>query len=170
MTSTKESIKAMVISPARDHHLREGNGFSLPEIKKAGKTVHLVEQHGIKIDYKRTSAHDFNIEQLKTLEPIEKEGPKREPFVKKEKKKTPFKGEKVEEKEVKEAEPEGEVISLTELDGLGPKTEEKFNELGINSVNDLIKENPSELAKLVYGASEDSINDWIKEGKELLKK
>lgn len=168
MTSTKESMKAMVISPARDHHLREGNGFSLPEIRKAGKTVHLVKQHGIKIDYKRTSAHDFNIEQLKTLEPIEKEGPKREPFVKKEKKKTPFKGEKVEVKEEEEA--EGEVISLTKLDGLGPKTEEKFNELGISSVNNLIKENPSELAKLVYGASEDSIKDWIKEGKELLKK
>jgi predicted flap endonuclease-1-like 5' DNA nuclease len=59
---------------------------------------------------------------------------------------------------------------LTELDGLGPKTEEKFNELGINSVNDLIKEDPAELATLIYGASESSIKDWINEGKKLLKK
>lgn len=175
MTPTKESIKPMVISPARDHHLREGKGFSIPEIEEAGKTVHLVEQHGIRIDYKRTSVHDFNVEQLKTLEPIEKKGPKREPFEKKEKKRTPFKGgkitkEKVEEKEEKEAEAETKAIALTELDGLGPKTKEKFKELGINSVNDLFKEDPAELATLIYGVSEDSIKDWIKEGKKLLKK
>lgn len=175
MTSTKESIKAMVESPARDHHIREGKGFSIPEIEEAGKNIHLVKQHGIRIDYKRTSVHDFNVEQLKTLEPIEKEGPKRDPFEKKEKKRTPFKGkkvteEKIEKKEEKEAEPEVDLIALTELDGLGPKTEDKFKELGINSVNDLIKEDPAELATLIYGASESSIKDWISEGKKLLKK
>jgi len=180
MTSTNNSIKAMVISPSREHHLREGSGFSVPEIREADKTVHLVKQHGIKIDYNRTSIHDFNVEKLKTLEPIEKKGPKREPFVRKEKKRTPFKPrktekiekgeEKKEEKEEKKVEPEIETIALTELDGLGPKTEEKFIELGIKSVNDLIKENPSELATLIYGASEDSIKEWIKQGRELLKK
>ncbi|TFF98175.1 MAG: hypothetical protein EU547_02275 [Promethearchaeota archaeon] len=180
MTSTKESLKAMVISPSRKHHLREGNGFSLPEIKEAGKTIYLVKQHGIKIDYNRSSVHDFNVKKLKTLEPIERKGPKREPFVKKEKKRTPFKPKKSKEKDreeeaeeieqVEEEIPEGELISLTELDGLGPKTEEKFKELGINSVNELVKENPSELAKLIYGASKDSIKDWIKQGNELLGK
>lgn len=177
MTSTNNTIKAMVISPSRDHQLREGSGFSVPEIREADKTVHLVKEHGIKIDYNRTSIHDFNVEKLKTLEPIEKKGPKREPFVKKEKKRTPFKPRKTErkekeekEKEEEKVEPEMETIALTELDGLGPKTEEKFIELGIKSINDLIKENPSELATLIYGASEDSIKEWIKQGRELLKK
>jgi nucleotidyltransferase/DNA polymerase involved in DNA repair len=51
---------------------------------------------------------------------------------------------------------------------LGPKTQEKLNALGVHSVNDLVKEDPSELATLVTGASEDSIKDWIEEGKKLL--
>ncbi len=171
MTSSKEGFTAMVISPARDHYKREGNGFSIPEIRESGKTIQLVKQHGIKIDYFRTSIHEFNVKKLNKLEPIENKGPKREPFVKKEKKRTSYKpkeSKQSEETEVKER--EGETIALTELDGLGPKTEDKFKELGINSVNDLINEKPADLAKLIYGASKSSIKNWIEEGKELLKK
>jgi DNA polymerase/3'-5' exonuclease PolX len=62
---------------------------------------------------------------------------------------------------------EAEVIPLTELHGLGPKTEERFTKIGIKSVNDLIKEDPSELAPLIKGSSESSIKDWIEEGKRL---
>jgi predicted flap endonuclease-1-like 5' DNA nuclease len=62
-----------------------------------------------------------------------------------------------------------EIIALTELHGLGPKTEERFKKIGIKSVNDLIGEKPSELAVLIKGCSEKSIGDWIEEGKRLLK-
>ncbi len=61
-------------------------------------------------------------------------------------------------------------ISLTKLHRLGSKTEQKFIALGISSVNELIKENASDLAKLINGVSEDSIKEWIEEGKALLKK
>ena len=60
-------------------------------------------------------------------------------------------------------------IPLTKLSRLGSKTEEKFKSLGIKSVNDLIKEKPSDLAKLISGVSQDSIKNWIEEGKELVK-
>ncbi|TFF97088.1 MAG: hypothetical protein EU547_05255 [Promethearchaeota archaeon] len=60
-------------------------------------------------------------------------------------------------------------IPLTELHGLGPKTEERFKKVGVKSVNDLIKENASDLAVLIKGSSKKSIKDWIEEGKNLLK-
>jgi DNA polymerase/3'-5' exonuclease PolX len=60
------------------------------------------------------------------------------------------------------------LIPLTKLHRLGSKTEQKFSALGVNSVNDLIKEDASDLAKLISGVSEDSIKEWIEEGKNLL--
>jgi predicted flap endonuclease-1-like 5' DNA nuclease len=185
-----EKITPIVKSPSRKHHFREGNGFSIPEIEKAEKSVQQLKELGIKIDYFRKSIHERNIEQLKELEPPKKKKEKREPFVKKEKKKAKFiphtekkkkekpkkKEIKPEKKETKEEEiieeeekiPKEKVIPLTELYGLGPKTEEKFKSLGVSTVNDLVKENPSELATLVSGSSEESIKDWIEEGKKLL--
>jgi DNA polymerase/3'-5' exonuclease PolX len=71
-------------------------------------------------------------------------------------------------KEMKEK-PESEVIALTKLKGLGPKTEERFKKIGISSVNDLVGEKPSELAPLIKGSSEKSISNWIEEAKSLLK-
>lgn len=64
---------------------------------------------------------------------------------------------------------EVEVLPLTELHGLGPKTEERFTKIGIESVNDLVNETPSELAPLIKGSSKSTIKDWIEEGKRLLK-
>jgi len=37
--SSNEKIVAMVISAAKDAHMRKANGFSLVEIQEAGKTV-----------------------------------------------------------------------------------------------------------------------------------
>ena len=59
-------------------------------------------------------------------------------------------------------------IKLTKLNRLGPKTEEKFREVGIYSVNELIGENPEDLAKKIDGASQNTIKKWIEEGKKLL--
>ncbi|MFX1353945.1 MAG: helix-hairpin-helix domain-containing protein, partial [Promethearchaeota archaeon] len=61
-----------------------------------------------------------------------------------------------------------EGIPLTALSGLGPSTEKKFIELGVNSVEDLIKENPEELSVLIKGVSEERIQKWIEEGKSLI--
>ncbi|TFF99643.1 MAG: hypothetical protein EU542_08855 [Promethearchaeota archaeon] len=59
-------------------------------------------------------------------------------------------------------------IKLTKLNRLGPKTEEKFRDIGIHSVNELIDKNPGELAKIIDGASQNTIRKWIEEGKKLL--
>jgi predicted flap endonuclease-1-like 5' DNA nuclease len=195
----EKEIISVVQSPARDHHLRTGDGFSLVEIEKSDKTIQQLKDLGVRIDYRRQSAHEINIETLNQLEVPEKKEKKRTPFVKKEKKRTPFipleerkkekQPEEVEEKiekkpekkkiekkpkEVKKSKekpkktPKEKAIPLTKLHRLGPKTEEKFKEIGINSVNDLVKENPDEIGTLIDGCSEDSVRSWIEEGKKLL--
>ncbi|MFX1337827.1 MAG: helix-hairpin-helix domain-containing protein [Promethearchaeota archaeon] len=78
----------------------------------------------------------------------EKEKPKKKEIVKEEKIGTP----------------------LTELSGLGKATVKKFNEVGVNTVEDLIKEIPEELSMIISGVSEERIKKWINEGKDLLKK
>ncbi len=82
--SAIKKIVASVKSPARDAHSRVGSGFSLSEIKAAGKTIMLLKELNIKIDYFRNSAHNWNIQQLKTLRPPEKKKSEKEPYLTKE--------------------------------------------------------------------------------------
>ncbi|MHA1678795.1 MAG: ribosomal protein L13e [Promethearchaeota archaeon] len=186
---SKKQIIAIVKSPARDAHLRKGRGFSLAEIKEAGLNVRTLKKMNIKIDFFRKSCHQHNIELLKKIEIKEEKREKRPPFVKKEKRKrerkkkpvketisVALKEEKKEEikkvkkpvKKLKEPKKE-ELTPLTSLSGLGPATETKFKELGVSCVEDLLKEDPKELAALIKGCSETRIKKWIEEGKELLK-
>ena len=208
-------IVAFVKSPAksRNYQIQEGNGFSLSEIKESGKSIQLLKELDIKIDYFRRSAHEMNINALKTLEVPKKKGKKRTPFVKKEKKRAEFKPkkEKVEKEPTKvkkaapkkpepkkptikekapvkkkpevEKKPKAEVKAVEEpkpaaemegtplikLTGLGLTTAKKFENLGVTSVEALLKEDPAELAKLIKGASEVKISTWIKEGERILK-
>ena len=217
----ESKVKARVKSPSREayYHLREGNGYSLAEIKEAKKSIDLLKRLNVKIDYFRKSKHDFNVADLKKLKEPEKKGKKREPFVKKEKKRTPFKPKeakkkrkktpvkkpvkkkpipkaktpvkektiKVKKPEIKEKVPKKEKIEITEkippkekiaieegntsltlLTGLGATTANKFQQIGVKSVEDLINEEPEELAKLIKGASAVRISTWIKEGKKIL--
>ncbi|MFX1344566.1 MAG: helix-hairpin-helix domain-containing protein [Promethearchaeota archaeon] len=89
--------------------------------------------------------------------PISKEKPK---TIKKEKIK-PIKAEKI------KAEVKG--TPLTDLPGLGVATAKKFIELGVNTIEELCKENPDELATLIKGVSIDRLKDWIEYGKDLIK-
>ena len=188
-------IISIVKSPSKSRKERKGSGFSLPEIKKAGKSIEEIKILKIKIDYFRKSIHDENIEKLKNLKKLPKKEKPRTPFVQKEKKRTEFKPkitkikkttpkrvikkEKVIPKE-KPTKPEIEIIEratepiegipLTELTGLGPTTAKKFNELGVNTIEDLVQEDPIELATLVKGVSEDRINKWIEEANAILNK
>ena len=84
MENSEKKITATVKAPTRNGHLRKGNGFSLSEIKAAGKSVSLLKDLNIKIDYFRKSAHDSNIKQLKSLKTIKKKGKKRRPYIPKE--------------------------------------------------------------------------------------
>jgi ribosomal protein L13E len=195
---TKQNIIADVKSPSKDAHIREGTGFSLSEIIQAGRNINVLKDLNIKIDYFRKSTHPENIEKLKSLEIPKKKRKKKNPFVKKEKKRTEFKPKterKIVKKPVKpkaipakpapkpkkkakarpikveklEKIPKPAGISLTELSGLGATTAKKFIELGVNTVEELVKENPDELATLIKGVSLDRLIKWIEEGKELMK-
>ncbi|MFX1329486.1 MAG: helix-hairpin-helix domain-containing protein [Promethearchaeota archaeon] len=87
----KLALIAIVKSPAKNAYLRRGNGFSLKEIEEAGKTIEILKRMDIKIDYFRKSSHPENIKQLKALEIPKIEKKKKKPYIKKEKKRTPFK-------------------------------------------------------------------------------
>ena len=184
----KQKLIAVVKSPSKNAYLREGNGFSLSEIKQAGKSIQLLEDLNVKIDYFR-----------KSIEIPKKKGKKRESFVKKEKKKTPFKPKTEKPKVKKPVKPKAPPAKappkpkkkekvkpikvekirkvpikptarpLTELSGLGATTAKKFIELGVTSVEDLVKEKPDELSTLIKGVSVERLIKWIEEGKELLK-
>ncbi len=186
-----KNIMAVVISPSKDAHKREAKGFSLSEIKEAGKTPELLRALNVSIDYFRRSKHESNIEQLKKLKPVGKTVKKKKPYVFKEKKKTPYKPKvekteqkpkkvpppkkEIEEVELKPAKKEkkekskSEKTKLTSLTGLGPAAAKKLEGLGVSCVEELIKENPGELAALLKGLSEERITKWCDEGKELLK-
>jgi len=64
---------------------------------------------------------------------------------------------------------ETEGTPLIKLSGLGITTAKKFESLGVTSIEELIKEDPAELVKLIKGASEVKISTWIKEGEKILK-
>ena len=195
-----KKIVAMVVSPAKDAHLRKAKGFSLGEIKEAGKSVELLRRLNIAVDYFRKSKHETNIEELKKVKDIGKKVKQKKPYEAKEKKRTPFKPKtpKSKKKEVekvvakkptkaakkapvkkervkKEPKPskkeisKAETTALTSLSGLGPATAKKFEELGVSCAEELINEDPAELANLIKGVSEERVSNWIEECKELLK-
>jgi len=49
----KEEIKPVVYASTRKHGIREGRGFSLEEIKRAGLTLHQAKTLEIPIDKRR---------------------------------------------------------------------------------------------------------------------
>ena len=102
MENNKNNI-AVAISPAKDAHIRKGKGFSLSEIKEAGKTVGLLRESNVNVDFFRKSKHETNVEALKTLKPASKKKQQKKPYEFKEKKRTPFKPkvEKAKKKPVK---------------------------------------------------------------------
>jgi len=206
---------AKIKSPSKTAQLKNGSGFSLAEIKQAGKNVQILKKLKIKIDYFRKSVYESNVDLLKDLKAPVPKGKKRDPFVKKEKtSKKKFKGvkeEKPKAKEVKtetakkapkkkaatkkkpaakkkaetkkvekltvesvekiEPKPKEEIegaIALTQLSGLGMTTAKKFENLGVNSVQELLEENAEELSKLIKGCSVVKIETWQKQGKALL--
>ncbi|MHA1669046.1 MAG: hypothetical protein ACTSV5_00555 [Promethearchaeota archaeon] len=196
---SKNALKSVVKSPARDAHLKMGNGFSLSEIEASGHSLEVIKRLNIKIDYFRKSSHDHNIKSLKSIKIPDSKEKKREPFVQKEKKRTPYKPKtekirknptptrkvtetkpktKPEEKPKKETKKqpvkikpvETDKTPLVKLSGLGPTTVAKFSDMGVTCIEDLLKEKPEEIAPLIKGCSEVKISKWIEEGKELISK
>ena len=138
MENIENKIFAIVSSPSRDAHLRRGRGFSLAEIKMANKSVALLKELKVSIDYFRRTAHKENIEKLKTLKTPEKKGKKKKPYIPKEKRVTvkakvkkkitpPKKEEIMPEKPVEEVKPKAKAAS-TKKQKAKVKAEEKVEE------------------------------------------
>lgn len=81
----------------------------------------------------------------------------------------PVKKEKVKPVKAEKIKIEEKGTPLTDLPGLGAATAKKFIELGVNTIEELCKESPDELATLIKGVSVDRLKNWIEEGKEIIK-
>ncbi|MBU7023822.1 MAG: ribosomal protein L13e [Theionarchaea archaeon] len=174
-----------------DSGYRVGRGYSLSEVEKSGARVSQVRKLGIYVDPRRSTLHEFNVQQLKALieerqNQLKKEAEKaREEEVerkeeKKAKKKARKKVEKKvekekEKKEEKKAEEKVKVKKekaperspdLTEIKGVGKKRAEAFREAGILTVKDLIAADAAELAEKT-SFTEDYINTLKERAKTL---
>ena len=85
MENTEKKIVATIKSPTRGAGFREGSGFSLAEIAASGKSIKQIKDLKLKIDYFRKSAHEQNIELLKTAKLTQKKGKKKKKYIPKEK-------------------------------------------------------------------------------------
>ena len=61
----EEEIRPVVYASTRKLRIREGRGFSLEEIKRAGLTLHETKMLEIHIDKRRRTAHLKNVQILK---------------------------------------------------------------------------------------------------------
>lgn len=175
-----------------DSGYRLGRGYSLSEVEKSGMSVSQVRKLGIYVDPRRSTLHEFNVQQLKALikerqnqlkkeaekareEEIERKEEKevKKKAKKKEEKKKERKEEKKEEKkkvekkvEVKKEEAPESSLDLTEIKGVGKKRAETFREAGILTVKDLIAADTAELAEKT-SFTEDYINTLKERAKAL---
>ncbi len=106
----------------------------------------------------------------KVEKPSEKAPAKKKPVKKEVVKKETIKKPIVKKPKAKaEIEAPSDELLITKLNGMGPATAKKFEEIGVTTIKQLIGEDPTELSMLVKGASEERIKRWVEEGKKLLK-
>jgi len=145
MENTEKKIVATIKSPTRGVGYREGHGFSLAEIAASGKSLRQIKDLKLKIDYFRKSAHNENIELLKTVkitQKKEKKGKKIKRYVPKEKrikkakpkikKKTPVKEElPPDEEPIIEKKPKEKASPIKKVKVKKPKPEKEAEVEGI---------------------------------------
>lgn len=61
----KEEIKPVVYASTHKQQIREGRGFSIEEIKRAGSTLHEAKMLEIPLDKRRRTTHLKNVQTLK---------------------------------------------------------------------------------------------------------
>ena len=170
-----------------DFNVKQLKEIKLPTIKKKEKAPYKSKEERIEIRKSKIAKKPKPIKKVEIVpeeEPIEAEEvaveEEPEPIPKEKvslKTKKPVKEEieleEVEEEEkeaVAEKEIKSEGLPLTELPGLGKATAKKFNDIGVNTVEELCEEDPAELATLIEVFSVERIQKWVEEGKKLLNK
>lgn len=123
--------------------LRDGNGFSLTELKEAGLTVAQVRKLGIRVDERRRSLHAFNVQALRELQ---KAQPEAKPKPVRAKAAAPQKKAAAAPKE-KVAAVAAASIPLTEVKGIGAKRAESLAAAGIKDARDLADADLAALAE-----------------------
>ena len=133
--------------------LREGRGYSLGELKKAGITIKEAKKMKLRIDLRRRSLREENVNELLRIL------------------KVPEYFEALEEKEkevvVKEEPVKG--MSVGDMKGLSKRTLEKIKNAGVETVEELVKVDPKVLAE-ISGISLTTAKKAVRIGKELLSK
>jgi len=151
--------------------------FSLKEIKKSGLDIKLLKFNKVKVDVRRKSEKQANIELLKKMKltPLPISGQKapkkakstRVAKVEKEEKiikepketKEPTVAKPVSKEEIKSEPKESKIKKLEDLEGMAPKYLKKLADLGIDSPMKLMDEDFKELAKLIT-STQKLIKSW----------
>ncbi|MHA1644553.1 MAG: ribosomal protein L13e [Candidatus Freyarchaeota archaeon] len=132
---------------------RAGKGFSLGEIQGAGLTVHEAKRLSLRIDRRRKTTHEINIQAIKAYVKEQKEKLKKE------------KAEEAKKITFEEAEKQA-VTELTKIEGLNKKLAKKLFQNKIDSLEALSSVKAKDIAKKL-GVSETRIKLWIEDAKVL---
>ncbi|MFX0132950.1 MAG: helix-hairpin-helix domain-containing protein, partial [Candidatus Hodarchaeota archaeon] len=146
----KEKLKIPIVkSPSRIIDKRLGKGFSIKEIKAATIPLSEFNRLNLKIDYRRRTIYDSNVEFLgrKYRELLSEEIIEREALEKLEKR----------EKEI--------IKNLIKIPSISKKIAKRLVNTGVKSIEDLMKEDASSLA-IDIGEKEKIVNQWIKDSKK----
>ncbi len=146
-------IEPRVIQCQDSIKFKAGRGFSLGEILGAGLNVHEAKRFSLRIDRRRKTTHEANINAIKT-------------YIKEHKEKlAKKKEEEAKKKPVEEAEKEA-VSELTKIEGLNKKMAKKLFQLKINSLDALSSAKTKDIAKKI-GVSDTRAKLWIEDAKVL---
>ncbi|MBS7251715.1 MAG: ribosomal protein L13e [Candidatus Freyarchaeota archaeon] len=146
-------IEPRVMHSQDSRKFRAGRGFSLGEISGAGLSVHEARRLSLRIDRRRKTTHEFNIDAIKTH--IKEMKKKLEEKKAEETKKLPL--EEAEKRAVSE---------LTKIEGLNKKLAQKLFQNKIDSLEALSNAKAKDLAKKV-GVSETRAQLWIEDAQVL---
>ncbi|NOZ76974.1 MAG: hypothetical protein GXO65_04715 [Euryarchaeota archaeon] len=131
---------------------RPGRGFSIGELTQAGLTRRQVKALALRVDRRRRSVHQVNVDALKEMAKGVKAPPR---------KKKPGKA-----KAAKPAPKKQKATPLKAIPGLGPKREEQLASAGVKSVEDLLARDPAEVSE-ASGIPKATVEKFIKEGRKL---
>jgi len=143
----------------RKRRIRAGRGFSKGELREVNLSLKEARELGIPVDIRRSTRHDENIEILKSYlaEALHAKEP-------------PRSSEAVFDRNVKEKRKDKAVktmLDLTQVPGIGPKRAQQLKNVGVNSVEDLVKADPKEVSRNLQ-VTEKTVSKWIANAKQIL--